>query len=96
MPILVTVMILCKHSYMGRIVSVALSVYEYNLDFCFIDIMVCFGGFILFLSPCWLLGKHLHMDRIVSVAASIYGFDPYLCLIDSMIRFSVFCRAHLR
>ena len=44
--LLFTVMILCKHLQMGRIVSVASSMYGFDLYFCFIDFMICFTDFI--------------------------------------------------
>ena len=47
-PVLVTVMIFCKHFHMGRIVSVASAMY--GLEFCFIVLLIRFTDFLLFLN----------------------------------------------
>ena len=48
-PILFIVMILCKHLQMGRMFSGASSMYGFDLYFCFIDFMIRFTDFMLFL-----------------------------------------------
>ena len=51
-PLLVTVMMVCKYMYlhMGRIVSVASSMYGFNPNFGFTDFMICFDDFMIVLS----------------------------------------------
>ena len=48
MLLLVTVMIICKHLLMDRIVSLASSIYGFDLYFCVIDFMIRFNDVIIF------------------------------------------------
>ena len=95
-PILFTFMILCKHLHMVSILSVASSVYGFDMKFCFIAFMIRFTDFLLFLSPYivysrdTLLTLTYGMVDILSVASSVYGFDVQFCSFAFMICFTDF------
>ena len=73
-------------TYWGRIISVASSMFGFDLYFCFIDLMLCFTDLMLLLSLyigySHKLCKNLHMGRIVSVASFMNGLDLYFCFTD--------------
>ena len=72
-PILVTVMILCIHLHMGRIISFTSSKNRFVLYISFIDFMIYFTDFMLFLCPD--IGYSHILQRL------IYGQDRFSSII---------------